>query len=314
MCRTCGCSDDARPMLTNLQTGVELPLAVDGHLDAPGLVPAQSGDEPRPARHDHDHQHDHQHDHDHDHDHQHDHHNHHHDHDHAAEADVALAQRQGRIIRLEQEVLAKNSLLAERNRGWLAGRGILALNLISSPGSGKTTLLERTIGDIGRDVPISVIEGDQATLRDAERIQATGCKVVQINTGAGCHLEADMTARGLVQLDPPLHSVVMIENVGNLVCPALFDLGERAKVVMMSVTEGDDKPVKYPHAFRASQVMILNKIDLLPYVSFDVDRCLDFARQVNPDLRIFQISATRGDGLPEWYAWLQAQLALPTSL
>jgi hydrogenase nickel incorporation protein HypB len=215
------------------------------------------------------------------------------------------AHHHGKVIRLEQDLLAKNRLLAERNRGWLAGRDILALNLISSPGSGKTTLLERTIRDLGAELPISVIEGDQATLHDAERIQATGCRVVQINTGAGCHLEADMTARGLAQLDPPMHSVVMIENVGNLVCPALFDLGERAKVVIMSVTDGDDKPVKYPHAFRASEIMILNKIDLLPYVTFDVDRCLHFARLVNPHLHVLQLSTMRGDGLNEWYGLLR---------
>jgi hydrogenase nickel incorporation protein HypB len=182
----------------------------------------------------------------------------------------------------------------------------LALNLISSPGAGKTTLLERTIRELP-NLPISVIEGDQATIHDAERIRATGCNVVQINTGVGCHLEADMTARGLEQLDPPLHSLVIIENVGNLVCPSLFDLGERAKVVIMSVTDGEDKPAKYPHAFRASEIMILNKVDLLPYVDFDVDRCLNFARQVNPQLRVFQMSTTRGDGLQQWFNWLHEQ-------
>lgn len=287
MCLTCGCSDNASPVLTDLQTGQTLSLQ---------------------AAHDHDHSHDHDHHHDHDHD-------HHHDHDHAHH-DIApsAAQDRSRIIRLEQDVLAKNNLLAERNRGWLMGREILAVNLISSPGAGKTTLLERTIRELGSQLPISVIEGDQATLHDAQRIQATGCKVVQINTGTGCHLEADMLARGLRQLDPPLHSLVMIENVGNLVCPALFDLGERAKVVIMSVTEGEDKPVKYPHAFRASQVMLLNKIDLLPYVRFDVDQCLAFAREVNPGLRIFQISATSGAGLLDWYAWLHEQVLSTVSL
>src|SRR5208283_6134097 len=149
----------------------------------------------------------------------------------------------------------------ERNRGWLAGRNILALNLVSSPGAGKTTLLERTIRDLSGDLPLNVIEGDQETTNDAERVRATGCRVVQINTGAGCHLDAMMVARGLEQLDPPLSSVVMIENVGNLVCPALFDLGEHAKVVIASVTEGDDKPIKYPHMFRAGTVMLLNKVD-----------------------------------------------------
>lgn len=211
------------------------------------------------------------------------------------------------MIRLEQDLLARNNRLAERNRGWFAGRNVLALNLVSSPGAGKTTLLERTIRDLRDEIPIYVVEGDQATLNDAERIKATGTRVVQINTGTGCHLEADMVAHGLQRLDPPINSLVMIENVGNLVCPALFDLGEHAKVVIASVTDGDDKPIKYPHMFRASQVMILNKIDLLPHVQFDVDRCLDYARQVNPHLTVFQLSATTGEGLAPWYEWVRRQ-------
>lgn len=219
----------------------------------------------------------------------------------------------GRVIQLEQDLLAKNRLLAERNRSWLAGRDVVALNLISSPGAGKTTLLERTLRELQIELQISVIEGDQATLHDAERIRQTGCRVVQINTGAGCHLEAGMTARGLTQLDPPRHSVVLIENVGNLVCPALFDLGEQAKVVIVSVTDGDDKPLKYPHAFRASRLMILNKIDLLPYVQFDVARCLESARVVNPNIEVLQLSATRGDGLHTWYDWLREQRRHPAA-
>jgi len=163
-------------------------------------------------------------------------------------------------VALQEDVLVKNNRLAERNRGWFAGRNILALNLVSAPGSGKTTLLERTLRDLGSELPIQVIEGDQATTKDAERIRATGCKAVQINTGTGCHLDADMLARGLKQLAPPLDSIVMIENVGNLVCPALFDLGERAKIVILSVTEGEDKPIKYPHMFRAARVMILKRL------------------------------------------------------
>jgi len=288
MCRTCGCSDDAQPVLTDLQTGAKVPLGTD--------------------RQHHDHERGHAHPHTHDHDHAHDdshEHGHFHEHTHENAGASAHTHHHDNVIRLEQDLLAKNRLLAERNRGWLAGRDILALNLISSPGAGKTTLLERTIRDLADQLPISVIEGDQATLHDAERIQATGCRVVQINTGAGCHLEADMTARGLTQLDPPMHSVVMIENVGNLVCPALFDLGERAKVVIMSVTDGEDKPVKYPHIFRASEVMILNKIDLLPYLQFDVERCLHFARLVNPRLRVMQLSTMNGDGLDAWYGWLR---------
>jgi len=209
---------------------------------------------------------------------------------------------------LEQQILAKNDKIAERNRGWFDGRNILALNLVSSPGAGKTTLLERTISDLRDAIPINVIEGDQETVNDAERIKATGCKVVQINTDTGCHLEADMLARGLQDLQPPLDSVVMIENVGNLVCPALFDLGERCKVAILSVTEGEDKPLKYPHMFRAAEIMILNKTDLLPYVKFDADKCIEYARQVNPDIEVFSLSATTGEGLDSWYGWLKSQL------
>jgi hydrogenase nickel incorporation protein HypB len=251
--------------------------------------------------------------HSHNHDHSHSH-NHDHDHDHSdkhhstlpASTPVAQlhAQVHGTTLTLEQNILAKNDLLAAQNRGWFKGRHILALNLVSSPGAGKTTLLIRTIRELQHQVPISVIEGDQATANDANRIRETGCNVVQINTGTGCHLEAAMVERGLQELNPPLNSIVMIENVGNLVCPALFDLGEQAKVVILSVTEGEDKPIKYPHMFRASQVMILTKIDLLPYVQFDVDRCLDYARQVSPHLQIFQVSATTGVGLKAWYDWL----------
>jgi hydrogenase nickel incorporation protein HypB len=201
--------------------------------------------------------------------------------------------------------LAKNNLQAERNRGWFEGRGVLALNLVSAPGAGKTTLLERTIGALGGELSVAVIEGDQATQRDAERIRAAGCRVVQITTGTGCHLDAEMIARGLRVLAPPSASLVMIENVGNLVCPALFDLGEHAKVVIASVTEGEDKPLKYPHMFRAARLMLLNKVDLLPHVAFDLSQCLAHARQVNPELEVLPVSATRGDGLDAWYAWLR---------
>ncbi len=214
----------------------------------------------------------------------------------------------GKTIVLREAVLAKNDRLAERNRGWFQGRDIVALNLVSSPGSGKTTLLERTILDLKGELPIQVIEGDQDTVNDAERIRRTGCRVMQINTGVGCHLEADMVARAVEQLAPPAHSLVLIENVGNLVCPALFDLGEQAKVAILSVTEGEDKPLKYPHMFRAAQVLLLNKIDLLPHLSFDVERCLAHARTVNPSLEIFLVSAVSGDGMQGWYDWLRKQV------
>ncbi|MCU1354328.1 MAG: hydrogenase nickel incorporation protein HypB [Acidimicrobiales bacterium] len=207
-------------------------------------------------------------------------------------------------ITLEQRVLAQNDLGAARNRGWFEGRDIVALNLMSSPGAGKTTLLVRTITDLAAQRALAVVEGDQETLLDAERIRATGAEVVQINTGSGCHLDAEMLARALRVLEPTAGSVVFIENVGNLVCPALFDLGESARVVIMSVTEGDDKPLKYPHMFRTADLLVLNKVDLLPYVTFDVDRCVADARRLNPDLEVVLVSATTGEGLDDWYAWL----------
>jgi hydrogenase nickel incorporation protein HypB len=206
-------------------------------------------------------------------------------------------------------VLARNDRLAARNREWFRERGILALNLVSSPGAGKTTLLERTIRDVGETMTIRVIEGDQATALDAERIRLTGARAVQITTGRVCHLDAAMIALVLPGLDPPPGSVVVIENVGNLVCPALFDLGERAKVVVTSVPEGDDKPLKYPHMFRAGDLVVLNKIDLLPYVRFDAGRHLANTQTVNPRLGVLPVSATRGDGLERWYGWLRGQIA-----
>jgi hydrogenase nickel incorporation protein HypB len=202
-------------------------------------------------------------------------------------------------------LLEKNDRQAAANRRWLADQGVVALNLVSSPGAGKTTLLERTIRDLRGELEVHVIEGDQATSRDADRIQAAGSAAVQINTGTGCHLDAEMVARGLLALPRPVAPLVVIENVGNLVCPALFDLGERAKVLVASVTEGDDKPLKYPHMFRASRMVLLNKIDLLPHVAFDVDRFRDHARAVNAEVKIVTLSATRGDGLAEWYDWIR---------
>lgn len=227
-------------------------------------------------------------------------HEHGHEHDHPHSPPVET-------ITLEQKVLAKNDLLAASNRAWLAERDILAFNMTSSPGAGKTTLLERTIRELGGQRPIAVIEGDQETLLDAERIKAAGCSVVQVNTGAGCHLDAEMVRRALETLDPPAGSLLFVENVGNLVCPALFDLGERSKVVVISVTEGSDKPLKYPHMFAAAGLVIVNKTDLLPYVDFDLDECARYARSVNPDVRILSTSATRGDGVIDWYTWINEQ-------
>jgi hydrogenase nickel incorporation protein HypB len=213
-----------------------------------------------------------------------------------------------RTIEIQQKVLAKNDGLAEQNRNWLRGRGIVAVNLMSSPGAGKTTLLERTTKDLAGRLSIGVIEGDQETSLDAERVLAAGSRVVQINTGVGCHLDAEMVARGLRELDPPSSSFVIIENVGNLVCPALFDLGEEARVVLAAVTEGADKPLKYPHMFRHADVVLLNKIDLLPYVEFDVQRYTSDLRLAAPDALLLQMSATTGDGIQAWYDWLRRRM------
>lgn len=211
------------------------------------------------------------------------------------------------VVEIETALLAKNDHLAQHNRAWLAEHGIVALNLMSSPGSGKTSLLERTIREAPWDRSVSVIEGDQETFFDADRIKATGAAVVQINTGSGCHLDADMLQRGLAVLDPPEGSLLFVENVGNLVCPALFDLGEAAKVVVISVTEGQDKPLKYPQMFAGADLLLINKSDLLPYVDFDVQACTEYAQRVNPGLEVIITSATTGDGLDSWYQWLHAK-------
>lgn len=213
-----------------------------------------------------------------------------------------------RAVRLEVDLLEKNDRLAVDNRAFLQRRAVLALNVMGTPGAGKTALLEATLARLGGEVSVAVLEGDQETDRDAERIRSTGAPVLQINTGAGCHLDASMVRRALLEMQPPVGSLLIIENVGNLVCPALFDLGERAKVVVMSTTEGEDKPLKYPHMFRAASVFVLNKVDLLPHLSFDVAACLQNARRVNPKLRVFQVSSTRGDGLDAWCAWLLMEL------
>lgn len=232
-------------------------------------------------------------------------HDHNHDHDHAL-----VPGRDRRSVELEVQILGKNQLIAERNRGWLAGRGILALNLVSSPGAGKTTLLERTLTDLRPTTRMAVVEGDQATSYDAQRIRATGARAVQVNTGTGCHLEADMLERALALLRPEPGSLLMIENVGNLVCPALFDLGEQAKVVIFSVTEGEDKPLKYPHMFAAAKLVILSKTDLLPYLRFDMQQAMQNALAVNPGVEVIALSAYSGDGLDRWYEWLKSSLAV----
>ena len=237
---------------------------------------------------------------------------HDHDHGHAAlhfgtgAAGVsAPGMSQARLVQVERDILSKNDGLAQRNRQWLAERGIFALNLVSSPGSGKTTLLVRTIEMLHGHLPITVVEGDQQTTFDADRIRATGAPAIQINTGKGCHLDAAMVETALERLALRADSVLMIENVGNLVCPAGFDLGEAHKVVVLSITEGEDKPLKYPDMFHAASLMLLNKIDLLPHLSFDVERCLANARRVNPAIAIVQLSATSGEGMDHWLEWIE---------
>jgi hydrogenase nickel incorporation protein HypB len=314
MCTTCGCGTG--------ETKIEGEGHGREHRHADGTVHA----------HDHEHDHDHEHgpgcghDHVHDHDHGDDHvhvmpdctvvrHSHDHgavvahgDHVHfgagAAHAH-APGLSQARMVQIEQDILGKNNQHARFNREFLAERGIFAVNLVSSPGSGKTTLLTESIKRLLPATPVTVIEGDQQTANDAERIRATGARALQINTGKGCHLDASMVERGLERLQPPDESVLFIENVGNLVCPAAFDLGEAHKVVVLSVTEGEDKPLKYPDMFRAATLMLLNKVDLLPYVSFDVAKCIEYARRVNPDIEVLQVSATKGDGMDTWLAWVR---------
>jgi hydrogenase nickel incorporation protein HypB len=216
---------------------------------------------------------------------------------------------QDRIVRIERDILGKNNENARDNRARLAHNGTFALNFVSSPGSGKTELLVRTIREMKDRFPIAVIEGDQQTSNDAERIRATGAPAIQLNTGKGCHLDAHMVGHALDDLPLAPNGLLFIENVGNLVCPAAFDLGEAHKVVVLSVTEGEDKPLKYPEMFAVSDLMLLNKSDLLPHVEFDVGRCLANALKVNPDLQILVVSARSGDGMPAFYAWIEARAA-----
>jgi hydrogenase nickel incorporation protein HypB len=209
-------------------------------------------------------------------------------------------------VSFETNLLAKNDALATANRGWFAAHQVTAVNLMSSPGSGKTTLLVRSISDLAGEIPIAVIEGDQETALDADRIATTGASVVQINTGSGCHLDATMVERGIAALEPSTGAMVMVENVGNLVCPSLFDLGEAARVVIVSVTEGADKPLKYPQMFRTANLVVLNKIDLAPYVDFDTAEFTSAVGRVNPAVDVLALSATKGDGLDAWYDWLRS--------
>ena len=235
-------------------------------------------------------------------DHHHDH--HHHDHEHSHHHHSHTTQ-----IELEQNVLQENNLLAQRNRGYLEAKNIFALNLVSSPGSGKTTLLEKTISMMKPEYDLAIIEGDQQSMNDANRIAATEVPVVQVNTGKGCHLDAHMVLHAIKKLEVKDNSLLFIENVGNLVCPAMFDLGENVRIVIISVTEGEDKPLKYPYMFDSSNVCIINKIDLLPYVSFDIDKVKEYATRINHHLEFFEVSATTGEGMDSWIQWLKSKVS-----
>lgn len=325
MCTTCGCASG--------ETRIEGQAVGHEHEH-------QHGDGTR-----HSHPHDHEHEHGHGTAHEHHHHGHDHGHSHGdgqghwhqhedgtwhshghddkahahGEADLdygsgaarahAPGLSQARMVQIEQDILAKNNQYAAANRQRLAETAILALNLVSSPGSGKTTLLTRTLETLKAELPLAVIEGDQETAFDAERIRATGVPALQINTGKGCHLDAHMVGHALEKLPLPEGGVLFIENVGNLVCPAAFDLGEAAKVAILSVTEGADKPLKYPDMFHAARLMLINKTDLLPYVQFDVDQAIAYARRVNPRLEVLTLSATTGEGFDAWLDWLRQRLA-----
>ncbi|MDU8929654.1 hydrogenase nickel incorporation protein HypB [Alisedimentitalea sp. MJ-SS2] len=250
------------------------------------------------------------------HDHSHTHGDHHHHHDHADDGTHhyghgaahahAPGLSQARMVQIETDILAKNNEYANANRRHFDEHGILALNLVSSPGSGKTTLLTETIKALSGELDMGVIEGDQQTAHDAERIRKTGAPAIQVNTGKGCHLDGHMVGHALEHLAMPDDSVLFIENVGNLVCPAGFDLGEAHKVVILSVTEGEDKPIKYPDMFHASDVMLLTKTDLLPHLDFDVEKCLDYARRVNPRIKTLLVSAKSGEGMQDWLGWIRA--------
>jgi hydrogenase nickel incorporation protein HypB len=283
MCANCGCHGDRTTML-DLQTGEATTIAA-------------VHDHGRDAHHSH-----HSHSHDHDHDEPQGHSADDHSHSHHAGRSAGLD-----FVEVETRILKKNDDLAAVNRAWFAGREILALNLVSSPGAGKTTLLERTIRDLAGELPLYVIEGDQATANDGERIRRAGAAVVQVNTGTGCHLDAGMVARALAALAPPPGAVVLIENVGNLVCPALFDLGERAKVVIFPVTDGEDKPLKYPHMFSVATIVVLAKIDLSPHLDFSLAQAIANVTRINPHATILQVSARTGEGMAAWYGWLRAQ-------
>lgn len=294
MCGTCGCGDDDHFTYKKLESGTNQQNHEHHHEH-----PHRHGNivHIHPHQHKHSHPHGHVH-HDHVHDHEHHEHDHEHDHPHGHSQSISL----------ERNILDKNMQFAERNRGYFEALKVNAYNLVSSPGSGKTTLLERTIKAL-KEKPLYVIEGDQQTTNDAKRISEAGAPVVQVNTGNGCHLDAIMVNKASKQLDIKPNSILFIENVGNLVCPALFDLGETKRVVIISVTEGDDKPAKYPNMFQTSQLCIVNKIDLLPYVDFDMETFDSTLKKLNRNIEVIKLSARTGEGFEAWLRWIEMQNA-----
>lgn len=272
MCGTCGCGSP------------------DGHISIQ-----------KPGNQQHDH-HDH-----HYHDHSHHGHHHSHEHNHSHEQGHTHQAIKKTVIEVQQDILQQNDLMAAKNRGYFDAKELFVLNLVSSPGSGKTSILEKTLKDLKEDISFAVIEGDQQTMQDANRIDALKIPVIQINTGKGCHLESDMVYHAVKKLEPKEDSILMIENVGNLVCPSMFDLGENKRVVIISITEGEDKPLKYPDMFDSSDICIINKIDLLPYLDFDLEKLKSYALQINPKLVFFEVSATTGKGMHTWYKWLKTE-------
>ena len=310
MCTTCGCgSGQTKIEGEHEHTHVHADGAMHSHPHTHGHVDPEHA---HAGHHHHAHEHDHgpEHDHPHEHDHGHEHDHAHEQADENAQGRPAHSHAPGlspaQMVRIERDILGANDQIAARNRRRFEDAGIFALNLVSSPGAGKTTLLVETIRALGDSLPLAVIEGDQQTSFDADRIRATGCRAIQVNTGKGCHLDAAQVERALAQLSPAEESVLFIENVGNLVCPSAFDLGEAHKVVVLSVTEGEDKPLKYPDMFAASSLLLLNKVDLLPHVSFDVKRAIEYARRVRPGIVVLQVSATTGAGMAAWLDWVRA--------
>jgi len=285
MCGTCGCGSE--------ENGVTI------------LSPKENNTHEHHHHH-HDADHSHSHDHSHDHHHHHDDHSHNHTHDHGhSHSHSHDHDHHKTVLNLEQDILQHNEVMAARNKGYFDAKNIFAINLVSSPGSGKTSILEKTLADLKDETSFYVIEGDQQTLNDANRIDALDIPVIQINTGKGCHLESDMVYDAVKKLNIKDNSILMIENVGNLVCPSMFNLGESKRVVIISTTEGEDKPIKYPDMFHTSDVCIINKIDLLPYVNIDIEKLKQYALQVNPKLEFFEVSATTGEGMEAWYKWLK---------